>query len=81
MTKLITLGILSSTVVRTAVVAKLVILGILFLTSLILPLRKVVVVKLVMLDISPLTSYILALRVILVAKLVISGILSSIFWF
>ena len=62
-------------------VAKLVILGILFLISFILALRAVVVVaKLVRLGISFLTSFILALRVVLVAKLVISGILSSIFF-
>ena len=79
MTKLLTLGILFSTAVRAAVVAKLVILGILFLTSFILALRPVEVAKLVILDISPSTSFILALRVELVATLVIAGILSSIF--
>ena len=72
-------GILFSTAVRAVVVAKLVILGILPLTSFILALRAAVVAKLVILGISPLTSFILALRVVLVAKLIISGILSSIF--
>ena len=79
MTKLLTLGILFSIPVRAAVVAKLLILGILLLTSFILTLRSVVIAKLVILGISFLTSFILALRVVLVAKLVISGILSSIF--
>ena len=70
--------ILFSTAVRAVVVARLVILGILFLTSFILALRAVVVAKLVILVISFLTSFILALRALLVAKLVLSGILSSI---
>ena len=61
------------------VVAKLVILAILFLTSFILALRAAVVAKLVILGFSLLTSFILPLRVVLIAKLVISGILSSIF--
>ena len=43
LTKLLTLGILFSTVVRAVVVAKLLILGILLLISLILALRAVVV--------------------------------------
>ena len=73
MTKLVTLGILFSTVVRVALVAKLVILSILPLTSFILASREELVIKLVVLGISPLTSFNLALRV-LVAKLVISGI-------
>ena len=47
LTKLSTLGVLFSTAVRTVVVAKLVILGILFLTSFILALRVVLVAKLV----------------------------------
>ena len=67
-TKLLTLDILFSTAVRAVVIAKLVILGILSLTSFILALRVVVVAKLVILGISPLTSFILALRVVLVAK-------------
>ena len=47
-TKLLTLGILYSTAVRAVVaVAKLVILGILFLTKFILALRAVLVAKLV----------------------------------
>ena len=46
-TKLLTLGILFSTEVKTVVVAMLVILGILFLMSFILTLRSVVVAKLV----------------------------------
>ena len=79
LTKWLTLGILFSTAVRAVVVAKLVILGILPLTSFILALRASVVAKLVILDVSPLTLFILALRVVLVAKLVISGFLSSIF--
>ena len=82
MTKLLTLDVLLSTAVREiVVVAKLVILGILFLTSFILALRAVVVAaKLVIFGISFLTSFILAYRVVLVAKLVILGILSSIFF-
>ena len=79
-TKSLLLGILSSTVVRAVVVAKLVVLGILFLTSFILALRAVVVAKLVILVISPLTSFMLSLRVVLVRTFVISGILFSIFW-
>ena len=77
MTKLLTLGILSSTAVTAVVVAKLVMLGILPLTSFISALRASIVAKLLILGISPLTSFILALRVVLVAKLVISGILSE----
>ena len=65
------LSILFSTAVRAVVVANLVILGILFLTSLILALRASVVIKLVVLGISFLTSFILPLKVVLVAKLVI----------
>ena len=57
LTKLLTLGILFSTVVRAVVVAKLVIFGILFLTSFILTLRAAVVAKLVILGISFLTSF------------------------
>ena len=62
LTKLLTLDILFSTAVR-AVVAKLVILGTLFLTSFILTLWEVVVVKLAILDISFLTLFVLAFRV------------------
>ena len=47
MTKSLTLGTLFSTEIRAIVVTKLVILGILFLTSFILALRKVLVAKLV----------------------------------
>ena len=65
LTKFLTLGILFSIAVRAEVVAKLVILGILFLTSFILALRAAIVVHLVILDISFLTSFILALRVVL----------------
>ena len=54
-TKLVTLGILFSTAVRAVVVAKLVILGILLLTSFILALRTAVVAKLLILGISSLT--------------------------
>ena len=50
-TILVTLGILFSTAARGVIVAKLVILGILFLTSFILALRAVVVAKLVILGI------------------------------
>ena len=52
LTKLLTLGILSSTAVRTVVVAKLVILGILFLTSFILALIAVIAAKLVVVGFS-----------------------------
>ena len=45
------------------------ILGILFLTSLILALRKALATKLVILGILLLTSFILALRVVLEAEL------------
>ena len=72
------LGISFSTAVRAVVVAKLIILGILFLTSFVLALSVEVVAKLVILVISFLTSFVLELRVVLVAKLVISGILFSI---
>ena len=52
LTKLLTLGILFSTAVRALlVVAKLVLLGILFLTTFILALRVVIVAKLVILGI------------------------------
>ena len=63
-----TLGILFSKKVREVVVAKLVILGILPLTSSILTLRAAVVAKLVILIISLLTSFTLELRVVLVAQ-------------
>ena len=76
MIKLLTLGILLSTGVRAVEVAKLVIIGILLLTSFILALRETILTKLVILGSLFLTSFILALRVVLVAKLVISGILS-----
>ena len=79
MSKLLTLGILFSTAVRTVALVKLVILGILPLTSFILMLRAAVVAKLIIIGTSPLTSFILPLREVLVAKLVISGILSAIF--
>ena len=55
--KLLTLGILFSTAVRAVVVAKLVILRILFLTSVFLELRAVVIAKLVILSILFLTSF------------------------
>ena len=74
MTKLLTLRVLFLTAVTALVVAKLVILGILSLSSFILALRAAVVVKLVILSISSLTSFSLALRAVLVAKLVISSI-------
>ena len=76
LTKLHTLDILFPTAVRAVVVVKLVMLGILFLTSIILALGTVVVAKLVMLGISFLIPFILTLRIILVANLVISEILS-----
>ena len=77
--KLLTFSMLFSTAVKAVVVvAKLVILGILFLTSFILALREALVAKLVLLSISPLSQFILALRVVLVAKLVILGTISSI---
>ena len=79
LTKLLKLGILLSTTVRTIIVAKLVILGILSLSSFILALREAVVAKIVILGIPDLTSFILELRILLVTKLVISGNLSSIF--
>ena len=50
MTKLLKLGILFSTAVRAVVVAKLLILSILFLTSFLLTLRAVVVAKLLIGD-------------------------------
>ena len=64
LTKLLTLGILFSTAVRAVVVAKLVILDILILTSFILALKAVVVAKLVRLGTYFLT-FILALKVVL----------------
>ena len=60
MTKSLTSDILFSTVVRAAVVAKLVILGIPFLTSFILALREALVAKLVILGILSSISLILA---------------------
>ena len=54
------------------------ILGVLFLSSLVSALRAAVVAKLVILGILFLTLFILALRIVLVAKLVVSSILSSI---
>ena len=77
MTKLVTLEILFSTVIRATVVAKLVILGISSLTLFILALREALEAKLAILGISPLTSFMVTLREALVAKLAISGILSS----
>ena len=79
LTKLLKLGILLSTTVRAIIVAKLVILGILSLSSFILALREAVVAKIVILGIPDLTSFILELRVLLVTKLVTLGNLSSIF--
>ena len=58
LTKLLTPGILFSTAIKAVVVPKLVMLGILSLTSFILRLRAVVVTKLVILGISFLTSFI-----------------------
>ena len=82
LTKLHTVGVLFSTavtVVVVVVVAKLLILGILFLTSSNLALSAVVVTKLLILGVSFLASFILRLRVVLAANLVISDILCSIF--
>ena len=62
---------------RGILVATLVILGILPLTSFILALRKLLLAKL-MSGISPLSLFILPLRGALVAKLLISGILPSV---
>ena len=77
LTKLLRLLILFSTAVRAVVVvAKLVILVILFLTSFILALRAVLVATLLILCISFLISFILALKVVLVTTLVISFYLS-----
>ena len=81
LTKLLTLGISYSTAVRVVVVAKLLILSILFLSSFILTLRAVVAVaKLVTLGTSHLTSFILALTEVLVTNSVTSGVLSSVFF-
>ena len=56
------LSILFSKAVRAAVEAKLVILGILFLTSFVLALKAVVLAKSVILGISLLTSFILFIK-------------------
>ena len=61
MTKLLTLAILFSTAVRAVVVANLVILGILLLTSFLLALRAAIVAKLVISDILSSIFLILAL--------------------
>ena len=61
MTKLLTLGILFTTVVRAAVVTKLVILGISSLTLFILGLREALVAKLVISGILSSIFFILAL--------------------
>ena len=76
MTKLPAFGFLFSTPIRVGVVAKSVILGILFITSFILILRAVEVTKLVILGTSFSTSSILTQRVVLVATSVISSISS-----
>ena len=65
-TKVLTLGILFSRAVRLVLVAKLVILGILFLTSFLLALREALVTKLVILGIFFLVSFTLELRVVLI---------------
>ena len=69
MTKSLILGILLSTAVRAVLVAKLVILVILPLTSFILALRAELVAQVVILGISPVTSFILGLGAVLVAYL------------
>ena len=79
MTKLLTLGILFSIASRALVVAKLVILGISPLTSIILALREALVAKLIMLGMLGISPW--ALRIVLVAKLVMSHILASIFFY
>ena len=71
LTKFLTGGILFPRAVRAVVVAKLVKLGILSFTSLILALRGAVVPKSVILGNSSLTSFILASRIVLVPMLVI----------
>ena len=75
MSPLLILGILFSTAVRTVVVAVLVILGILPLSSFILALSAAVIAELVILGILPLTSL-----YNIIFKLLISAILSSIFF-
>ena len=70
-------GTLVSTAVRAALVAKLVILEVLFSTSFILPLKAAVVTKSVIVGISILPLFISSLRVVLVSKLMMSDILSS----
>ena len=65
--KSLKLSILFSTVIRAAVVAKLVILDILPLTLFILALRAELLAKLVILSILPLSSFILASRAVLMA--------------
>ena len=74
--------ILFSTSARAVVVAKLLIISILFSTLCILAWRATVVAMLVILGISFLTSFILALREALVSKLVIPGLsfLSLFIW-
>ena len=61
MTKILTLGILFSAAVIAVLVAKLLILGILFLTSFILALRVVLVANIVIFGISSSILFILAL--------------------
>ena len=70
-------GTLVSTAVRAVLVAKLVILEVLFLTSFILSLKAAVVTKSVIVGISILPLFISSLRVVLVSKLIMSDILSS----
>ena len=76
LTQWLALDILFSTAARAVVLAKLVILGIFFLTTFILTLRAVAVANSVTSGILFLTAFILALRLIWVAKLVTQGILS-----
>ena len=73
-------GTLVSTAVRAVLVAKLVILEVLFLTSFILSLKAAVVTKSVIVGISILPLFISSLRVVLVSKLIMSDILSSYSW-
>ena len=78
LTRLLTSAILFSTALRAVVVAKLVILGILTLTSFILALRVVLVPKLVISDILSSTFLILALLFTTVLSLLKStGVVSN----
>ena len=77
-TKLLTLGILFSTAVRAVLVAKLVMLGTLFLTSFDLPLRVVLVAELV---ISGILSSIFLILVLYTSFLMTSFLLHHLVYF